>query len=78
MSKVGYQRKVQRYLPIINPSHQEIYTSLLASSIRGQTEETRRTTVLQQLKLKAYYRNLISMKKKKVISQIRDKIKSQK
>ena len=27
-----------------NPSHQEAYTSLLASSIRGQTEEARRSS----------------------------------
>ena len=57
--------------PTASPSHQEAYTSLLASSIRGQTEETRRTTVPQQLKLKAYYSNLISIKKQKVMSQMK-------
>ena len=30
--------------PTTSPSHQETYTSLLASSFRGQTEEARRTT----------------------------------
>ena len=33
------------FFPITSPSHQEAYTSILASSIRGQTEEARRTTV---------------------------------
>ena len=51
-----------------SPSHQETY-SLLASSIRGQTEEARRTTVPQWLKQKSYYRKLIRMKKQKVMSQ---------
>ena len=35
--------------PIANPSHQEGYTSLLASAIRGQTEESRRSTVSQNI-----------------------------
>ena len=42
--------------PIINHSQQEAYTSLLASSIRGQTEEDKRSTVSQWLKQKPYYR----------------------
>ena len=33
-----------------SPSNQEAYTNLLASSIRRQTEEARRSTVLQWLK----------------------------
>ena len=49
--------------------------SLLASSIRGQTE-ARISTVSQWLKQKPYYRMLITMKKQKGISQIKgqDKI----
>ena len=53
-----------------SPSHQEAYTSLLASS-RGQTEEARRSTVPQQLKQKPYYRKLITMEKHKVMSQMK-------
>jgi len=36
--------------PIASPSYQKAYASLLASSIRGQTEEERRSTVSQWLK----------------------------
>ena len=54
--------------PTTSPSHKEVYTSLLASSIRGQTEV--RTTVPQQLKQKPYYR--------KLCLRWRDKIKSKK
>ena len=61
--------------PTIIPSHQEAYTSLLASSIRGQTEEAR-STVPQWLKQKPHYRKLISMKK--LCPRGRDSIKSQK
>ena len=59
-----------------SPSHQEAYTSLLASSIRGQTEEPRRSTVSQLLKQRPYYRKLITVKKQKVMSQMKgqDKI----
>ena len=58
------------------PSHQEAYTSLLASSIRGQTKEVRRSTVSQRLKQKPHYRMLIIRKKQKVMSQMKgqDKI----
>ena len=49
-------------------AHQEGYTSLLASPIRGQTEEAR-STISQELKQKPYYRKLIMMKKQKVMSQ---------
>ena len=38
--------------PTTSPSHQEAYKSLLASSIRGQTEEGRRTTVPTTAKTK--------------------------
>ena len=50
--------------------------SLLASSIRVQTEEARRITVPEELRKKPYYRILITMKKQKVMSQIKgqDKI----
>ena len=62
--------------PIASPSLQEAYTSLLASSIKGQTEAARRSTASQQLTQKQYYRKLIMMEKQKVISQIKtqDKI----
>ena len=53
----------------VSPSHQEACTNLLASSIRGQTEEAR-TTVPQQLKEK------ISMKKQKVILQMKGQDKT--
>ena len=36
--------------PTTSPSHEEAYTSLLASFIRGQTEEARRSTIPQWLK----------------------------
>ena len=62
--------------PTASPSHQEAYTSLLASSIRGQTEEARRTTVPQQLKQKAHYRKFIRMKKQKVMSQMKGQDKT--
>ena len=55
--------------PTINPSHPDVYTSLLASSIRGQTEETRRTTIPQQLEQKPHYRKWIRVKKQTVMSQ---------
>ena len=58
-----------------SPSHQEAYIILLASPIRGQTEEAR-STVSQRLKQKPYYRKLIMMIKQKVMSQMKgqDKI----
>ena len=47
--------------PITSPSHQEAYPSLLASAIRGQTEETRRSSASQQVNQtilqKAYHDN---------------------
>ena len=61
--------------PTIIPSHQEAYTSLLASSIRGQTEEAR-TTVPQWLKQKPHYRKSISMLKQKVMSQMKGQDKT--
>ena len=42
--------------PIISPSQKEVCTILLASSIRGQTEEAKRSTVSQWLKQKPNYR----------------------
>ena len=60
--------------PDKDPTHQEAYTSLLASSIRGQTEEAR--TVPQQLKQKLHYRKFIRMKKQKVMSQIKGQDKT--
>jgi len=49
--------------PRASPSHQEAYRKLLASCIRGKTEEARRSTIPQQLKQKPYSRKLIMMKK---------------
>ena len=48
-----------------SPSHLELYTN---PSIRGQTEEARRTAILQWLEQKSHYRKLIRMKKQKVMS----------
>ena len=62
--------------PTSSPSHQEAYTSLLAFFIREQTEETRTTIVSQQLKQKSHYRKLISMKKQKVMSQMKGQVKT--
>ena len=50
--------------------------SLLASSIRVQTEEARRITVPEELRKKPYYRILITMKKQKVMSQIKGQDKT--
>ena len=58
-----------------NPSPEEAYTSLLASSIRSQIE-ARRTTVPQRLKQKPHYRNLTTMKKQKVMSQMKGQDKT--
>ena len=55
-----------------HPSHQESYTSLSASAMRGQTEAA---AVSQQLKQKPYYRKLIMMKKQKVISPMKEQDK---
>ena len=54
----------------------EAYTSLWTSSIRGQTEEARRTTVPQWLKQKPFYRKLIMMKEQKVILQMKGQDKT--
>ena len=54
--------------PTTSPSHLESYTSLLASSIRGQKEEARSGFLRQRLKEKTYYRKLIRMNSK-VMSQ---------
>ena len=56
--------------PTASPSNQEAYTSLLASSFRGQREEARRTTI-PQLEQKPHYRKLIGMKKQKVMTQMK-------
>ena len=44
-------------------SHQEAYTSFLASSTRRQIGEARRTMIPQQLKQKSHCRKVIRMKK---------------
>ena len=62
--------------PTTGSSHQEAYTRLLASAITGQTEEARRTTVPQWLKQKPHYRKLITMKKRKVTSQMKGQDKT--
>ena len=66
---------IRARLSFSSPSHQEAYIILLASPIRGQTEEAR-STVSQWLKQKPYYRKLIMMIKQKVMSQMKgqDKI----
>jgi len=69
------QSKTQ-FFPITSPSNQEAYTSVLASSIRGWTEDAKRSTVSQWLKQKIYYRKLITMKKQKVMSQMKGKGKT--
>ena len=56
-------------------SNQEAYIILLASPIRGQTEEAR-STVSWQLKQKPYYRKSITMKKQKVMFQIKGQDKT--
>ena len=61
---------IRARLSFSSPSHQEAYIILLASPIRGQTEEAR-STVSQQLIQKTYYRKLIMMKKQKVMSQMK-------
>ena len=58
-----------RYSHHHSPSNQKTYRSHLASSIRGQTEEARRTTVLQWLEPKPHHRKL-SRVKKQVLSQM--------
>ena len=60
--------------PTTSPSHLESYTSLLASSIRGQTEAAR-AMIPQWLKEKPYYRRLIRMKSK-VMSQRKGQYKT--
>ena len=71
-----YPQEQDPVFPITSLSHQEAYTSLLALSIRGQTEEAW-STVSQQLKQKPYYRKLITMKKMKVMSQMKGQDKNQ-
>ena len=64
--------------PITSPSNQEAYTRFLASSIVGQTEAARSS--LTATKTKTYFRKLITMRKQKVMFQVkgRDKVKLQK
>ena len=61
--------------PMISPSYQEAYTSLLASSIRGQTEEARRTTTPFWLEQKPHNRKLTKMQKQKVLAQMKQQYK---
>ena len=56
-----------------SPSHQEAYTRLPASSIRGQTEQEAQS---HSPKTKMYYRNLLMMRKQKVISQMKGQDKT--
>ena len=56
-----------------SPSHQEAYTRLSASSIRGQTEQEAQS---HSPKTKMYYRNLLMMRKQKVISQMKGQDKT--
>ena len=59
--------------PTTSPSYQVAYTNLLASSIRGQTEEVRRTTAS---KTKPCYRKLINLIKQKVMYQMKEQDKT--
>ena len=61
--------------PALFPPIREAYTSLLASTIKEHTVEARRTKILQ-LEQKSQYRNLISMKKQKVMSQMKGQDKN--
>ena len=55
--------------PTASPFHQEAYTNLLASSIREQAEETKRS-IIPQVEQRTHYRKLNSLKKQKVIAQL--------
>ena len=57
--------------PTTSPSHQEAYTSLLASFTRGQTVEARIITIPQQLETKPHHRKLTRMKKQRVLSHMK-------
>ena len=58
-------------------SHQEAYRSLLASSTRGQTEDSGRTTIQQwRLEQKLHYRKLVRMKKQRVMSHTKGRDKT--
>ena len=62
---------------ITSPSHQEVYTGLLASSGRQRADRrSKKKHCLIAAKTKTYYRKLIKMKKQKVMSQMKgqDKI----
>ena len=61
--------------PFFSPSHQKAYISFLASAIRGQTEEARRST-LRAAKTKTDYRKLTTTKKQKVMSQVKGQNKT--
>ena len=52
-------------------SHKKAYTSLLASSIRGQTEEESKKHNLTAAKTKTILQKLDRMKKQKVMSQMK-------
>ena len=55
--------------------HQEVCTSLLSSSTRGQTEETR-TTSPQSEELIPHHRKPTKMKRNRIMSQMKEKDKS--
>ena len=63
-------------VPITSPSHQETYRGLLTSSTRGQTEEARKATIPQQLEPKPHHRKLTTMKKQKVLFQMKGQDKT--
>ena len=52
-------------------SHKKAYTSLLASSIRGQTEEESKKHNLTAAKTKTILQKLDRMKKQKIMSQMK-------
>ena len=60
--------------PTTNPSLQQAYTSLLASSTRGQTEEAR--AKILQAERKPHHSKLIKMKRQRVMSQMKGQDKT--
>jgi len=61
--------------PVTSPSHQEAYTSLLASSIRGQTRSKKKQS-LTAAKTKTMFRKLVMIKRQKVIFQMKGQDKT--
>ena len=62
--------------PTVSPCHRAPYPSLLASLIRGQTEKAKRATIPQWLEQKPHYREIIRMKKQRVMSKTKGHYKT--